>query len=221
MPLYIVATPIGNLEDITHRAVALLQSADLIACEDTRKTSVLLQHYGIKTPCVSYHEHNERKRTPYILSQLQAGKTIALVSNAGTPLISDPGYVLVTEAIKMNVDVYPLPGSSALLAALCVSGLPIHKFVFEGFLPKKKAARRKLLASMKNETRTVVFYESPYRIIDVLRDIQDLLGERRIAVARELTKIHECVYRGTAKTVLENLKTVKGEFTIMIEGDHE
>ncbi|HEX7320151.1 MAG TPA: 16S rRNA (cytidine(1402)-2'-O)-methyltransferase [bacterium] len=221
MPLYIVATPIGNLEDITQRAAALLRSADLIACEDTRKTSVLLRRYGIKTPCLSYHEHNERRRTPYILSQLQEGKTIALVSNAGTPLISDPGYILVTEAIKTNVDVYPLPGPSALLAALCVSGLPIHKFVFEGFLPKKKAARRKLLASLKNEQRTVVFFESPYRIIDVLRDIQEILGERRIAVARELTKIHESVYRGTAKTVLENLKTVKGEFTIMIDGDHE
>ncbi len=221
MPLYIVATPIGNLEDITHRAAALLRSADLIACEDTRKTSVLLQRYGIKTPCLSYHEHNEKRRTPYILSQLEAGKTVALVSNAGTPLISDPGYVLVTEAIKRNFNVCPLPGSSALLTALCVSGLPVHKFVFEGFLPKKKAARRKLLASLKNEERTVVFFESPYRIIDVLRDIQEIFGERRIAVARELTKIHECVYRGTAKTVLENLKTVKGEFTIMIDGDHE
>jgi 16S rRNA (cytidine1402-2'-O)-methyltransferase len=221
MPLYIVATPIGNLEDITQRAVTLLRSADLIACEDTRKTSVLLQRYGIKTPCLSYHEHNERKRTPDLLSQLQAGKTIALVSNAGTPLISDPGYVLITEAIKRNIDIYPLPGPSALLAALCVSGLPIHKFVFEGFLPKKKAARRKLLASLKNEERTVVFFESPYRVIDMLRDVQEILGERRIAVARELTKIHECVYRGTAKTVLENLKTVKGEFTIMIDGDHE
>jgi 16S rRNA (cytidine1402-2'-O)-methyltransferase len=221
MPLYIVATPIGNLEDITHRAVALLRSADLIVCEDTRKTTVLLRHYGIKTPCLSYHEHNERKRTPYILILLQAGKTIALVSNAGTPLISDPGYVLVTEAIKRNLAVCPLAGPSALLAALCVSGLPFNKFVFEGFLPKKKAGRRKLLASLKSEERTAVFFESPHRVVDALRDIQEILGERRIAVARELTKIHECVYRGTAKEVLENLQTVKGEFTIIIDGGHE
>jgi 16S rRNA (cytidine1402-2'-O)-methyltransferase len=217
--LYVVATPIGNLEDITARATRLLGEVDLIACEDTRQTRKLLDRYGISTPLVSYHEHNEQSRSEDLLRQILEGKNIALVSDAGTPLIADPGYRLVERALEQGVAVSPIPGPAALLAALSASGLPTDSFLFHGFLPPKKGQRRKLLEELKGLQTTLVFYEAPHRILDTLGDIAETLGGRPVVVARELTKIHEEFLRGTASEIhgaLASRASVKGEITLMI-----
>ena len=196
--LYVVATPIGNLEDITFRAVRILGEVDRIACEDTRQTRKLLDRYSIATPLVSYHEHNEQSRSDELLRDLLAGKSIALVSDAGTPLIADPGYRLVRKARQQGVRVTPVPGPSALLVALSASGLATDAFLFGGFVPPKKSQRRKLLEELKTSQATLVFYEAPHRILETLDDVAEVLGDRPIVLARELTKIHEEFLEGAA-----------------------
>jgi 16S rRNA (cytidine1402-2'-O)-methyltransferase len=217
--LYVVATPIGNLEDISARALRILGEVDLIACEDTRHTRKLLDRYGISKPLVSYHEHNESARAAELMIDLLAGKNIALVSDAGTPLIADPGYRLVEQARQRGVTVSPVPGPSALLAALSASGLPTDSFVFLGFLPPKQGQRRKLLEEWKSLPATLVFYEAPHRILETLEDIAAIFGPRHCVLARELTKIHEEFLRGTPSQLREALAeraAVKGEITAMI-----
>ena len=217
--LYLVATPIGNLEDITLRAVRVLREADLIACEDTRQTGKLLRHFGIDKPMVSYHEHNEAARTRELVAKLESGVTIALVSDGGTPLVSDPGYRLVTAAIGAGISVIPVPGASAVLGALAASGLPTDAFRFCGFLPAKTGQRKKALEELREEDCTVIFYEAPHRILDTLSDVSAVYGERPVAVARELTKVHEEFLRGTAEEVRAQLAgrpSVKGEITLLI-----
>jgi len=217
--LYVVATPIGNLEDITYRAVRTLAEADLIACEDTRQTRKLLDHYGIGKPTVSYHEHNEAKRAEELAARLRGGATVALVSDAGMPLVSDPGYRLVQAAVASGIAVIPIPGPSAVLTALAASGLPTDAFHFGGFLPPKSGQRLKALEAMADEQATVIFYEAPHRIVETLDAIQEVLGPRPIVVARELTKIHEEFLRGTAAEIRATLaarESVKGEITLLI-----
>jgi len=217
--LYIVATPIGNLEDITFRAVRILREADLIACEDTRQTQKLLGHYGISKRLVSYHEHNEQSRSVELIAELQSGKNIALVTDAGTPLISDPGYRVVAGARKAGIPVSPIPGPGAFLAALSASGLGTDSFIFAGFLPAKKTQRRQVLESWKAAPATLVCYEAPHRIVEALEDIDEILGEREIVLARELTKIHEEFLRGTPRELVETLRErppLKGEITLMV-----
>lgn len=214
-----IGTPIGNLEDISYRAVKLLGEVDLIACEDTRQTHKLLDHFDIHTPLISYHEHNEAERAGQIASRLENGQSVALVSDAGTPLVSDPGYRLVTAAVEKGIPVVPIPGPSAALAALSASGLPTDAFRFSGFLPAKSGQRRRLLESLRDDPATLVFYEAPHRILDALDDIAAALQKRPVVVARELTKIHEEFLRGTAAeiaSVLRSRPAVKGEFTILI-----
>lgn len=217
--LYIVSTPIGNLEDITYRAVRILKEAGWIACEDTRTTRRLLDHYGIQTRLLSYHEHNEMERTEDLIERLRQGETGALVSDAGTPLLSDPGYRVVRAAVKAGIRVEALPGPSALLAGLVVSGLPTDQFHFAGFLPSKQGQRTRLLESLRDEPATLIFYEAPHRILESLYDIASTLGEREIVLARELTKIHEEVLRGTASDIRAGLAArdmIRGEFVLMI-----
>ncbi len=218
--LYLVATPIGNLEDITLRALRVLREADLIACEDTRQTGKLLRHFEIvDKPMVSYHEHNEAARARELLAKLEAGASIALVSDAGTPLVSDPGYRLVTAAIGAGIPVVPIPGASAVLGALAAAGLPTDAFRFCGFLPPKSGQRKKALEALRGEGCTLVFYEAPHRIVDALSDIAAVYGDRPVAVARELTKLHEEFLRGTAEEVRAQLAAkplVKGEITLLI-----
>ena len=217
--LYIVATPIGNLEDITFRAVRVLKEVDVVACEDTRQTRKLLDHYGIRKPQISYHEHNEKSRAVELLRELQSGKNIALVSDAGTPLIADPGYRLVDLAREAGIAVSPVPGPSAIVAALSASGLPSDSFLFHGFLPAKSSQRCKLLDHLKTSESTLIFYETPRRIVEALGDIAAVLGPRPIVLARELTKFHEEFLRGTGaglKQILEQRPSVKGEFVLMI-----
>ncbi len=218
--LYLVATPIGNLEDITLRAVRVLKGADVIACEDTRQTQKLLNHYGITTRTVSYHEHNEMTRAPELVLELERGARIALVTDAGMPGISDPGFRLISLAIRHHVPVVPIPGASAFLAALVASGLPTDSFRFSGFLPAKRGQRRQMLESIKASPRTQVFYEAPHRVKEAVGDVVELLGpERHLVVAREVTKIHEEFLRGRAGDVLETLKArgeIKGEITLLI-----
>jgi 16S rRNA (cytidine1402-2'-O)-methyltransferase len=218
-PLYLVATPIGNLEDITYRAVRILGEAGLIACEDTRHTRKLLDHYGISRPMVSYHEHNEASRAPELIEKMRQGTAIALVSDAGMPLVSDPGYRLVRSAIDNGFPIIPVPGPSALLAALAASGLATDSFHFGGFLPPKKLQRMRALESLRAETATLIFYEAPHRILETLSDIAESLGERNVVVAREITKMHEEFLRGSAAEVRKTLAArpaVKGEFTLLI-----
>jgi 16S rRNA (cytidine1402-2'-O)-methyltransferase len=218
--LYIVSTPIGNLEDITFRAVRLLREVRVIACEDTRQTRKLLDHYGIKTPAISYHEHNESERSRDLVERLLAGEDIALVSDAGTPLVSDPGYRVVKAAIDAGISIVPVPGPSALLAGLAASGLPTDAFRFGGFLPVKSGQRRRLMEQIAGERATLVFYEAPHRIFETLEDIQATLGERQVVVARELTKVHEEWIRGTPLEVAASLRerpSVKGEITLLID----
>ncbi len=217
--LYVVATPIGNLEDITLRALRILREVDQIACEDTRHTRHLLDRHGITKPLVSYHEHNEQARAEELLRELEGGKNIALVSDAGTPLIADPGYRLVAQARSRGVTVSPIPGASALISALSASGLPTDSFFFGGFLPARKTQRRKILEEMKSYPATLVFYEAPHRILEALGDIAEVLGPRRVTVGRELTKIHEEFLVGNASEVLDALAKrppLKGEITLMI-----
>lgn len=218
--LYIVSTPIGNLEDITLRALRVLKEVDLIAAEDTRRTRQLLSHYGIHKPLISYHEHNRRMREESLLAEIREGRNVALVTDAGTPGISDPGEHLVKRAIQESIPLVPIPGPSALVAALSVSGLPTESFVFYGFLPAKAAARKKLLLSLKERAETLILYESPKRLHAFLEDAVQILSERQVVVAREMTKIYEEVYRGTAGEILRAIEEeeVKGEVTIVIEG---
>src|SRR5277367_2592387 len=218
--LYLVATPIGNLEDITLRALRVLKEVDLIACEDTRRTLKLLSHYGIQTRLVSYHEHNEMTKAAELVVDLEGGAKIALVTDAGMPGISDPGFRLIGLAIRHHVPVVPIPGASAFLAALVASGLPTDAFRFSGFLPAKQGQRRALLESVRDSPRTQVFYEAPHRVKEALEDMVELLGAaRHVVVAREVTKLHEEFLRGHAADVLETLKSrgdVKGEITLLI-----
>jgi 16S rRNA (cytidine1402-2'-O)-methyltransferase len=218
--LYLVATPIGNLEDITLRAVRMLKEVDVIACEDTRQTQKLLNHYGITTRTISYHEHNEMTRAAELVKEMQEGASVALVTDAGMPGISDPGFRLISLAIRHHLPVVPIPGASAFLAALVASGLPTDSFRFSGFLPAKRGERRAALEAIKTSPRTQVFYEAPHRIVEALSDIVEALGkDRHVVVAREVTKVHEEFLRGRAGEVLETLKSrdgVKGEITLLI-----
>jgi 16S rRNA (cytidine1402-2'-O)-methyltransferase len=214
--LYVVSTPIGNLDDITLRALNTLKSVALIAAEDTRRTSILLRHFGISTASTSFHEHNERQKLPQLLQKLEAGGDIALVSDAGTPLVADPGQRLIAEAISRGIAVVPIPGASAVLAALTVSGLPADEFVFAGFAPSRSNDRAKWLRGLADEQRPLVFFEAPHRIRKTLAELPALLGKRPITIARELTKLHEEVIR-TVTTQLGDIKvTERGEFTIVV-----
>jgi len=218
--VYVVATPIGNLEDITLRALRVLKGVELIACEDTRQTQKLLNHYGIATRAVSYHEHNERERAAELAADLAKGARIALVTDAGMPGISDPGFRLVQAAIELGVPVVPIPGASAFLSALAASGLPTDAFEFRGFLPAKRGERRTALESLRGAQCTQAFYEAPHRVVETLEDVVEVLGpERRVVVARELTKLHEEFLRGRASEVLATLQgrgDVKGEITLLV-----
>ncbi|MEP6717293.1 MAG: 16S rRNA (cytidine(1402)-2'-O)-methyltransferase [Terriglobia bacterium] len=217
--LYVVSTPIGNLEDITYRAVRVLKEVNWIACEDTRTTGNLLRHYGISTHTISYHEHNEAERAMELFARLQAGETGAIVSDAGTPLLSDPGFRLVRGAVEARVKVEAIPGPSALLAALVVSGLPSDQFHFGGFLPAKQGQRTRLFEALSDEPATLIFYEAPHRVLESLADLAAVLPHRQVAVARELTKMYEEVLRGTAAEIVATLTArdaIRGEFVILI-----
>jgi len=218
--LYLCATPIGNLEDITLRALRILREVDLIAAEDTRHTRKLLSFYDIHTPLTSYHEHNKREKGDKLVGELGDGKNIALVSDAGTPGISDPGQDLVTLAVKEGFQVVPIPGPAAVVTAVIISGLPTERFAFEGFLPRTKKARDKIFSRLVTEERTAVFYESPNRVLKTLQELLELAGDREAAAARELTKAHEEVVRGKLSSIIEHFrnKPPKGEFTIVLEG---
>jgi 16S rRNA (cytidine1402-2'-O)-methyltransferase len=215
--LYVVGTPIGNLEDITLRAIRVLKEVDVIACEDTRRTSQLLDHYGITTPTVSYHNHNELMRAPELIVRLEDGENIALVSDAGMPLISDPGHRLVKLAVRHNIPVIPVPGPSAMVATLAAAGLPIEECLVVGFLPSKHLARQKFLAGLKNQ-RSILFYEAPQRVIESLQDVLEILGDRPVVLAREVTKLHEEFLRGYVSEVLLRMqrRPVKGEITVLV-----
>ena len=218
--LYLVATPIGNLADITHRALQILKDVDLIACEDTRHTRKLLQHYGIDTKTISYHEHNEQQRAAELIDQLKQGKDIAVVSDAGTPSISDPGFRLVRAAIENEVGVVPVPGPSALISALIAAGLPTDEFFFAGFLPARSNARRTRLSELRSVPGTLIFYEAPHRLATTLTDAFEILGERDAVVARELTKIHEEVKRGRLSELgvhYANEENARGEIVVLID----
>lgn len=219
--LYVVGTPIGNLEDITFRAVRILQTVDLIAAEDTRHTGKLLQHFQVKTPQTSYHEHNSTSRIPELLEQLVNGKAIALVSDAGMPGISDPGYELVKACVEVGITVVAIPGASAAITALSASGLPTDRFIFEGFLPAKSQQRREHLESLQAEPRTLIFYESPHRLRDTLQDLGEVWGsDRQIVMARELTKLYEEFWRGTIADAIAyyNQREPQGEYTLVLAG---
>ena len=218
--LFIVATPIGNLEDLTFRALRVLSEVDLIACEDTRQTKKLLSKYNLKKRLISYFQPQERQKIPLIMNLLQDGKDVALVSDAGTPGLSDPGYLLIREAIQQEIQLIPIPGASAVAAALTASGLPTDRFLFMGFPPAKKEKTRKLLQSLKNEASTLVFYLPSRKILFFLGIIQEVLGNRETVIAREMTKIHEEFLRGPVAELLEKLseKTLKGEATVLIKG---
>jgi len=218
--LYVVATPIGNLEDITLRAIRILKEVRLIAAEDTRRTRILLDKYGILTPLTSLYDQNEAKKSGILIARLQKGEDVAYVSDAGTPGISDPGYILVREAVSRGIRVTPIPGVSALIAAISVSGLPMDSFMFLGFLPSKSLRRRQMLTSLREEERTLIFYESPHRLLASLNDIAALLGDREVVVSREMTKIYEEFLRGSAAEVAAGMGdgAVKGEVTLIVAG---
>ena len=217
--LYLVATPIGNLADITHRAIDILNNVEVIACEDTRHTRKLLQHYGIATKTVSYHEHNEQKRARQLMELLREGKDVAVVSDAGTPSISDPGYRLVRVAIENDVQVVPVPGPSALISALIAAGLPTDEFFFGGFLPARTNARRTRLSELRSVPGTLIFYEAPHRLGETLRNALETLGEREAVVARELTKLHEEIRRGRLSELAEHYskEEPRGEIVLLID----
>ena len=217
--LYLVATPIGNLEDITFRAIRILKEVDLIAAEDTRQTLKLLNHYEINKPLISYHRHNEEVKQEVLIQKLKEGQNIALVSDAGTPVISDPGEVIVKEALKENIKVIPIPGACALINAVIASGLDTKEFSFFGFLSLNKKLRKEKLQEIKKENKTIILYEAPHKLTTTLKDLSEVLEDRKIVVARELTKIHEEFLSGTASEILENYKEPKGEHIILIEGN--
>lgn len=221
--LYIVATPIGNLADITLRALRVLEEVDVVAAEDTRTTRKLLAHHGIRTQLVSYHAHNEAVRTQELLGRIRDGASVAVVSEAGTPSISDPGYRLIREAIAEGVHVEPVPGASAILAALVVSGLPTESFVFEGFLPRRTGERKRRLAALAADRRTLVFFEAPHRLDAAVSDMLETLGDREVALCRELTKMHEEIRRSTLSDLTASLKRqpVKGEIVLVVAGAPE
>lgn len=221
--LYICPTPIGNLEDITLRTLKVLREVDIIAAEDTRVTRKLLNHYEIKTPLMSYHEHNKREKGPEIILMLQEGKDVALVTDAGTPGLSDPGEDLVRLSVDGGIRVVPLPGAAAAICALVASGLSAERFVFEGFLPRKKKERSKRLKELSGESRTLILYEAPHRLLKTLEDLRQVLGDRRIAVAREMTKIHEEFFRGTLSGAIDRFTKTppKGELVLVLEGQPE
>jgi len=216
--LYIVSTPIGNLEDITFRAVEVLKSVDLIACEDTRRTRILLEHYQIKTPTTSFFEHNQITKGKYLLTLLKEGKSVALVCDAGTPGILDPGYNIINLAIKNNIEITCIPGPTAFVNALVLSGKPTHEFIFAGFLPNRSVARQNRLRALYKQRQTIVFYESCHRILATLKDLQTVFGDKEICVARELTKKFEEVKRGSAEEILASFKSQKprGEFVVVV-----
>jgi 16S rRNA (cytidine1402-2'-O)-methyltransferase len=222
--LFIVATPIGNLEDLTPRALRVLGEVDLIACEDTRHTRGLLNRFGIKAKTISYHEHNERERAAELCKLLEAGSNIAIVSDAGTPLISDPGFRIVRAAIELGIQVIPIPGAAAFVAALIASGLPTDRFFFAGFLPARATARRAMLEELRAIPATLIFYEAPHRIVATLKDALNILGNRTAAVARELTKLHEEIARGTLSELAQRFSTgapARGEMVLLISGASE
>jgi len=218
--LHIVSTPIGNLKDITYRAIEVLKAVDLIAAEDTRHTGILLKHHGITTRQIAYHDHNKKKITPHLLAELKAGKNIAIVSDAGTPGISDPGYYLIRECLSSDIEVEAIPGPSSLLAGLVISGLPTDRFCFEGFLPKASGKLKKRLLELREEPRTLVFFESPYRLAKTLAAMFDIFGDRRAYVGRELTKKFEQSYRGTITDLLNQFgtKAPRGECVLIVAG---
>lgn len=221
--LYIVATPIGNLEDITDRAKRVLSEVDIIAAEDTRHSAKLLRHLQINTPLVALHDHNEKLFAPVLIEKIKSGQCIALISDAGTPLLSDPGFGLVDLATSSGIEIIPVVGASALMAALSVAGMPVDRFVFEGFLPAKPVARQKRLQSLANESRTIIFFEAPHRIISTLNDMKDVFGGKRlVSVARELTKVYEQVVRAELDEILSSFATgeikARGEFVLLLGG---
>lgn len=218
--LYVVATPIGNLEDITRRALRILGEVNVVACEDTRRTRALLTHFALATPTVSYHEHNETSRADELVARMLDGESVALVSDAGTPCISDPGYRLVRVAAAAGIDVVPIPGASAAVAALSASGLATDAFLFVGFLPSKRSARKARLAELAGVRETIVFYEAPHRIGAMLEDLGEAFGEREVVLARELTKLHEEIVRGSVAEVAANLTSERhrGEFVVVVDG---
>jgi 16S rRNA (cytidine1402-2'-O)-methyltransferase len=218
--LYIVSTPIGNLEDITFRAIRILREVSIIAAEDTRRTQKLCNYFQISTPLTSYHDFNKEEKTDILLHRLQEGSSIALVCDAGTPLISDPGFYLVRRAIENNLPLVPIPGASSILAALCVSGLPTDRFIFVGFVPKKPGARENFFQNLKEETGTIIVFETQNRILKTLQAINTVMGERRVVLTRELTKFNEEILRGGIEQISQQLqvKSIKGEITLLIQG---
>jgi 16S rRNA (cytidine1402-2'-O)-methyltransferase len=218
--LYIVPTPIGNLEDITLRALRVLKEVDLIAAEDTRHTRHLLNHYGIRTALASYHQHNEREKSLSLVDRMKNGADIALVCDAGTPAISDPGYRLVVEAIRAQIQVIPLPGASALATVLSASGLPTDRCAFEGFLPSKRQERRAKLRTLREGSATLIFYEAPHRLKETLHDMLEIFGDREMVIARELTKVHEEFLRGMVSDLVQRLtaREIRGEIVILVKG---
>lgn len=218
--LYVVSTPIGNLQDITLRALTTLREVDLIAAEDTRRTRKLLSYYQVNTPVTSYHEYNRERKEPVLINSLEKGQDIALVSDAGTPGISDPGFSLIRSAIAKSIDVIPIPGVSATITALSISGLPTHAFTFVGFLPRKKGKRLERLSRLKEGGHTLVFYESPRRISNFLEELLSVFGNREVVLAREMTKVHEEVIRGKISEVMEEIqrKEIRGEVTLIVAG---
>ncbi len=222
--LFVVATPIGNMDDITLRALNVLNQVDLIAAEDTRHTGKLLKHHNIKSQLISCHEHNEKKRTPLLIERIESGSSIALVSNAGTPTVSDPGYMLLQSAVEKGIRVIPIPGASAVVAALSISGLPTDSFIFIGFCAKKKAKRLKQLQELADEKRTLIFYESPGRILSFMEEIINVIGDRYGVLCREMTKLHEEFLRGRLSELIDSLShrpAIKGECTLLLKGCEE
>ena len=220
--LYLVSTPIGNLKDITYRAVEILSEVDLIAAEDTRHAAILLKHFDISTPTTSYFDFNKERKTPGLIEKLLSGRSIAVISDAGTPGISDPAFYIVREAIRHDITVEAIPGTTAFVPALIISGLPTDRFIFEGFLPPKKGRQSKL-KELSEEIRTIIIYESPKKLTTTLHDLRKHLGNRRIAIARELTKKFEQIYRGTLEEIIDHPEIIKlkGEFVVIIEGNKQ
>lgn len=216
-----MGTPIGNLEDITLRALRTLREVNLIACEDTRRTRKLLSRYNLHTPLTSYFEHNKITKTDFLIKRLKEGKNIALVSDAGMPGISDPGYFIIQKVLKENISIIPIPGPTAFVSSLVISGLPTDSFVFEGFLPSKKKARCDKLTELKSERRTIILYEAPHRLVATLKDILEILGNREVSLTRELTKKFEETFRGRVSKAIEQFTHPKGEFTIVLKGAQE